>query len=36
MAGGYGRDIATTVSIQRRTLALALESWQAWQARAAQ
>jgi acetoin utilization deacetylase AcuC-like enzyme len=33
MAGGYGRDIATTVAIQRRTLALALESWEAWQAR---
>lgn len=27
MAGGYGRDIATTVAIQRRTLELALESW---------
>ncbi|MCW5612439.1 MAG: histone deacetylase [Rubrivivax sp.] len=30
MAGGYGRDIATTVAIQRRTLAEALASWQAW------
>ncbi len=29
MAGGYGRDLATTVGIQRRTLALALQSWQA-------
>ncbi|MBX3635227.1 MAG: histone deacetylase [Rubrivivax sp.] len=34
MAGGYGRDIATTVAIQRRTLAEALDSWRAWQARA--
>ena len=32
MAGGYGRDLATTVAVQRRTLELALESWQAWQA----
>ncbi len=31
MAGGYGRDLATTVSIQRRTLALAFEAWQHWQ-----
>lgn len=29
MAGGYGRDLAVTVDIQRRTLALALQSWQA-------
>jgi acetoin utilization deacetylase AcuC-like enzyme len=29
MAGGYGRDLAVTVSLQRRTLALALESWRA-------
>jgi hypothetical protein len=28
MAGGYGRDLATTVAIQRRTLELALASWQ--------
>ena len=28
MAGGYGRDLATTVAIQRRTLEIALESWQ--------
>ena len=28
MAGGYGRDLATTVDIQRRTLEIALESWQ--------
>lgn len=31
MAGGYGRDIHTTVSIQRRTLHEALLSWTAWQ-----
>lgn len=30
MAGGYGRDIATTVAIQRRTLELALQAWQRW------
>jgi acetoin utilization deacetylase AcuC-like enzyme len=29
MAGGYGRDLALTVEIQRRTLALAMESWRA-------
>lgn len=27
MAGGYGRDLATTVAVQRRTLELALGSW---------
>ena len=32
MAGGYGRDIAVTVAIQRQTLALALDSWRAWKA----
>ncbi len=32
MAGGYGRDIHTTVAVQRRTLQEALVSWQAWQA----
>ena len=32
MAGGYGRDLATTVAVHRQTLALALASWQAWQA----
>ena len=32
MAGGYGRDLATTVSVQRRTLALAADSWRGWQA----
>jgi acetoin utilization deacetylase AcuC-like enzyme len=31
MAGGYGRDLATTVAIQRRTLELALASWRAWE-----
>ncbi len=31
MAGGYGRDLATTVAIQHRTLAEALASWQDWQ-----
>jgi acetoin utilization deacetylase AcuC-like enzyme len=29
MAGGYGRDIATTVALQRRTLELAFETWKA-------
>jgi acetoin utilization deacetylase AcuC-like enzyme len=32
MAGGYGRDLATTVEIQRRTLAEACRSWRAWAA----
>lgn len=31
MAGGYGRELATTVAIQRQTLALAMQSWLAWQ-----
>jgi len=35
MAGGYGRDIATTVAVQRRTLQEALACWQAWPTRAA-
>jgi acetoin utilization deacetylase AcuC-like enzyme len=35
MAGGYGRDLATTVDIQRRTLAEACLSWQAWAAECA-
>ena len=35
MAGGYGRDLVTTVAVQRQTLALALQSWQAWNAAAA-
>lgn len=34
MAGGYGRDIETTVAIHRQTLALALGAWQAWRAQA--
>ncbi len=33
MAGGYGRDLATTVAVQRQTLAEALGSWEAWRAR---
>ena len=32
MAGGYGRDLAATVEVQRRTLAEAHRSWLAWQA----
>jgi len=31
MAGGYGRDLTETVEVQKRTLELAQESWQAWQ-----
>jgi acetoin utilization deacetylase AcuC-like enzyme len=31
MAGGYGRDLATTVAVQVTTLTLAAQSWQAWQ-----
>ncbi|MEK8052487.1 histone deacetylase [Ideonella sp. DXS22W] len=31
MAGGYGRDIATTVAVQLRTVQLAQAAWQAWQ-----
>jgi acetoin utilization deacetylase AcuC-like enzyme len=34
MAGGYGRDLAQTVAIQRRTLAEALHAWQGWRGRA--
>jgi acetoin utilization deacetylase AcuC-like enzyme len=30
MAGGYGRDLAVTVAVQRRTLLEALDSWRAW------
>jgi len=33
MAGGYGRDLAVTVDIQKRTLELAFEHWQRWVAR---
>jgi acetoin utilization deacetylase AcuC-like enzyme len=32
MAGGYGRDIHTTVAVQLNTVRLAQASWQAWQA----
>ncbi len=32
MAGGYGRDLTTTVAVQQRTLDEALSSWRAWQA----
>ncbi len=31
MAGGYGRDIATTVAVQLRTVQLAHAAWRAWQ-----
>ena len=30
MAGGYGRELATTVAIHRQTLAVSLHSWRAW------
>jgi len=30
MAGGYGRDLATTVAVQVATLNLAAQSWQRW------
>ncbi|MBK6471948.1 MAG: histone deacetylase [Betaproteobacteria bacterium] len=30
MAGGYGRDIHTTVDVQRRTLQEALAAWRTW------
>ncbi len=32
MAGGYGRDLATTVAIQRHTLEEGYASWKAWRA----
>jgi acetoin utilization deacetylase AcuC-like enzyme len=35
MAGGYGRDITTTVAVQRRTLETALQHWQGWRAESA-
>jgi acetoin utilization deacetylase AcuC-like enzyme len=35
MAGGYGKDLATTVAIHRRTLELAQQSWCAWAAESA-
>ena len=34
MAGGYNRDVATTVRIHQGTLQRALETWQAWPGRA--
>jgi len=30
MAGGYGRDLAVTVAVQRRTLELAYAAWRQW------
>lgn len=30
MAGGYGRDLATTVEVQMNTLRLAMKSWEQW------
>jgi acetoin utilization deacetylase AcuC-like enzyme len=30
MAGGYGRDIATTVAVHRQTLDEAVSAWRAW------
>ena len=30
MAGGYGRELSTTVAIQRRTLELACAAWRGW------
>ncbi len=30
MAGGYGRDITTTVALQRCTVELALRAWRSW------
>lgn len=30
MAGGYGHQVQTTVALHRRTLELALQSWQGW------
>jgi acetoin utilization deacetylase AcuC-like enzyme len=35
MAGGYGRDVATTVQVHSQTLALALQSWLDWKTRSA-
>jgi acetoin utilization deacetylase AcuC-like enzyme len=32
MAGGYGRDIADSVTAHENTLHVAIESWRAWQA----
>ncbi len=33
MAGGYGRDIATTVAVHRQTLAEAVAAWRSWTAK---
>ena len=33
VAGGYGRDISTTVAVHRQTLGLGLSAWQAWASR---
>ena len=33
MAGGYGRDIATTLRVQVNTYRVALNAWQTWRAR---
>jgi acetoin utilization deacetylase AcuC-like enzyme len=35
MAGGYGRQVDSTVAVHRRTLLEALDSWRRWQAAAA-
>jgi acetoin utilization deacetylase AcuC-like enzyme len=35
MAGGYGRELATTVAVQRETLALAFQSWREWREQSA-
>jgi len=32
MAGGYGRDIHTTVAVQLQTVRLAQAAWARWQA----
>jgi len=32
MAGGYGRDIETTLKVQLNTYRVALDYWQRWQA----
>lgn len=36
MAGGYGRNVATTVALQYRTVQLAAQAWLDWPGRAAQ
>ena len=32
MAGGYGRDIADSVTVHENTLRAAIANWRAWQA----